>query len=86
MQLNPMDYNNTTEKVKMVRAPASTARRPTSKTNLKEVTEKTTKKTKDGQTLTCYYIITRNLKVTIEIDTEKLSNYQNIGSHKTTKR
>ena len=26
MQLNPMNYNNTTEKVKMVRAPASTDR------------------------------------------------------------
>ena len=52
MQLNPMDYNNTTKKVEMFghmhRLPEDTPARIVDK----EVTEKPTKKTKGGQKLT----------------------------------
>ena len=62
MQLNLMDYNNTTKKVKMVRAYTSTAKDTQQ--------DKPNKKTKGGQKLTWHQFITRELN-TIGIDLQK---------------
>ena len=46
----------------------------------KEVTEKPAKKIKAGQKLTWYHVITRDLNA-IDIDLQKLSNYQKTETH-----
>ena len=72
MQLNPMDCNDTTKKVEMVRAHAETARRHTSKNSLQRSDWETNQKQKGGQKLTWHQVITRDLNTcTINIDLKK---------------
>ena len=71
MQVNLMDYNNTTNKVKMGRAYASLQEdTPARIAYYKDMTEKPTKKTKGGQRPTWHDVITRDLN-TIDINLHK---------------